>query len=86
MSKDEIKKILGEPDSEMFDYLEMQENKKLTGSSWGYYLKRFDRELATVRYDEAVFLSFNTNETLYWAQLETVAGLKSLGGPHLKDR
>lgn len=81
MHKDDVKKAMGEPDSEMFEYSKTNKDKELVGSTWGYYLKRTERNLATPNYDEAVFLYFKPNNELYWAQPENVNGLETLGAP-----
>lgn len=81
--KGEIKKIMGEPDSETMSYKPTKKNKGLIYSTWGYYLKRSERNLATDGFDATVVLYFKPNGELYWADPINVAGLKVLGGPQL---
>lgn len=83
MRKDDVKKILGEPDSEMVSYKPKQKSKELIYSTWAYYLKRFERDLATEDFDEVVFLHFKPNEELYWADPGNIAGLEPVGGSAL---
>jgi hypothetical protein len=86
MRKDDVEKAMGKPDSEMLEYSETKNGKALVGSTWGYYLKRKERELANPSSDEAVFLYFKVNDELYWAQPENVVGLEALGGTSAKNR
>lgn len=83
MRKNEIKKIMGEPDSETMSYKPTKKNKALIYSTWGYYLKRFARNLVTDGWDAMVILYFKPNGELYWADPINVPGLKVLGGPQL---
>lgn len=84
MKKDDVKKIMGKPDSEMLHYRAKQKDKELIYSTWSYYLKRFERELGNSSFDEAVVLHFKSNnEELYWVDADNLEGFKSLGGPNL---
>lgn len=83
MRKDDVKKIMGEPDSEMLNYKPRQKSEELVDSTWTYYLKRFERDLVKEGFDESVVLYFKPNGELYWADPGNIAGLKSLGGPDL---
>lgn len=78
MSKDEVLKSMGEPDSEDFSY-KLSNGKDLLYSTWGYYLKRVDKELANEGYDQAIFLFFNPNNELYWAKPNGIKGLEPKG-------
>jgi hypothetical protein len=78
MSKEEVLKNMGEPDSEDFSY-KLSNGKKLLYSTWGYYLKRFEKEISTEGYDEAIFLYFKPNNKLYWAKPEGIRGFESKG-------
>lgn len=83
MKKDDVKKAMGEPDAESLNYKPMKKSKELVYTTWDYYLKRRERDLANDGFDEAVFLYFKPNGELYWAHSDNIAELKSLGGPHL---
>ncbi len=83
MRKDDVKKIMGEPDYEMFHYRPKDKNKELIESTWGYYLKLFESDLVNESFDETVVLYFKPNEELYWGDPGNIADLKSLGGPRL---
>ena len=83
MRKDNVRKIMGEPDSEMLNYKPKQNSEELIDSTWAYYLKRSERNLAKEGFDEALVLYFKPNEELYWADPDNIAGLKPLGGPDL---
>jgi len=83
MKKDDVKKIMGEPDAESHNYRPMKESKKLLYTTWDFYLKRHERNVATDGFDETVFLYFKPNQELYWAFPSNITGLKPLGGPHL---
>jgi hypothetical protein len=78
MSKAEVIKLLGVPDSEMFKF-RYPDDKNVVGSSYGYYLTRKEKELGN-KLDKEVFLYFNKNEELYWAQPVNL-NLTDLGGP-----
>ena len=86
MTKSDVEKAMGKPDSEELEYSRTNKDKELIGSTWGYYLKRTEPELANPSSDEAVFLYFKLNDELYWAQPENVVGLETLGGPSSKNR
>jgi hypothetical protein len=79
MSKGEVIELFGEPDAEDFEF-KYPDDKKVVGSSFGYYLTRMERELANDQ-DKAVFLYFNTNEELFWAQAVNLE-LNDIGGPY----
>ena len=84
MKKDDVKKIMGEPDSEMLHYRPKEKGKELIYSTWSYYLKRFERELGNSSFDQAVVLHFKSNnEELYWVDPGNLEGFNSLGGPNL---
>lgn len=83
MRKDDVKKTMGEPDSEMLNYRPLDKSEKLVYSTWSYYLKRFQRDLVNEDFDEAITLYFKANEELYWADPRNISGFKPLGGPHL---
>jgi outer membrane protein assembly factor BamE (lipoprotein component of BamABCDE complex) len=83
MRKDDVRKIMGAPDAEMLNYKSKQESEELVDSTWAYYLKRFERNLANEGFDEVLVLYFKPNEELYWADPDNIAGLKPLGGPEL---
>ena len=78
MSKAEVITLLGEPDSEMFKY-KYPDDKKIDSSSFGYYLKRTEKELATEQ-DKVIFVYFNIKGELFWVHSENL-GLNDLGGP-----
>lgn len=83
MKKEDVKKIMGEPDSEMLHYRTKQKDKDLIYSTWSYYLKRFERELGNSNFDQAVVLHFKSNnEELYWVDADNLEEIKSLGGPN----
>ena len=83
MQKVDVKKVMGEPDYEMVHYKPKQKGEQFIYSTWTYNLKRFEKNLGNSDFDEAVVLHFKPNEELYWALPGKIAGLKSLGGPHL---
>lgn len=86
MRKEDVQKLMGNPDGEWFDYsLNGTDTEEFTGSAWAYSLKRFDYDLASEE-DQAINLYFKPNEELYWAYPVNVAGLAPLGGPNLRDR
>jgi hypothetical protein len=78
MSKGEVIEHLGVPDSEEFEF-KYPDDKKVVGSSFGYYLTRMEKGLANDQ-DKAVFLYFNGNEELFWAQAVNLE-LNDIGGP-----
>ena len=79
MAKAEIIELLGEPDSEEFEF-RYPDDKKVVGSSFGYYLTRMAKELANDQ-DKAVFLYFDANEKLFWGQAVNLE-LTDIGGPY----
>ena len=79
MSKTEVIELLGEPDSEELEF-KYPDDKKIVGSSFGYYLTRMTKELANDQ-DKAVFLYFDANEKLFWGQPVNLE-LAGIGGPH----
>ena len=81
--KDDVKKIMGEPDFEMLHYKPKQKSEELIYSTWSYSLKRFESNLGKWDFDVAVVLHFKPNAELYWADPGNIAGLKHLGGPDL---
>lgn len=83
MRKGDVIQIMGRPDAEWFDYRIDKNSKELVESSWGYYLKRFEAELGTEGFDEAIFLHFKLSDELYWAYPSSISGLEPVGGPHL---
>lgn len=83
MRKDEIRHILGEPDSEFLNYKRKEKHRELIYSTWGYHLKRFDRRMSNEGFDQAIILYFKSNEELYWADPNNIAALKPVGGPDL---
>ena len=78
LSKEEVIKLLGEPDAEDFEF-RYPDDKNVVGSSFGYYLTRMEKELANDQ-DKEVFLYFNKNGKLYWAQPNNL-NLNDIGGP-----
>jgi hypothetical protein len=83
MKKDEVRKVMGEPDAESLNYKPMRKSKELIYTTWDFYLKRREAKLATDGFDEAIYLYFKPNGELYWADPSNIAELKPLGGPHL---
>jgi len=79
MSKTEVIELLGEPDSEEFEF-RYPNDKKVVGSSFGYYLSRMTKELANDQ-DKAVFLYFDANKKLFWGQPVNLE-LTDIGGPY----
>jgi hypothetical protein len=67
MNKQDIKQLMGEPDAEFFSYNVRKGSEIFTNSTWGYYLHRHEKTLATSNYDRAIFLDFDTIGKLYWA-------------------
>ncbi len=84
MNKEEVKKMLGEPDAEFFSY-NTTRVKKYMGFSWGYYLRRHEAEHAYDN-DQVVFIYFNPDEKLYWAKPDSIDMLRSKGGPDIRKR
>jgi len=80
IDKKEAKKILGEPDAEFFSYA-MTRGKTYRGSSWGYYVRRHEAVYANGKYDQTIFIYFDPQEKLYWAQPDNIGGLMDKGGP-----
>lgn len=78
MSKGEVIELIGVPDSEEFEF-KYPDDEKVVGSSFGYYLTRMERELANDQ-DKVIFLYFNANEELFWAQAVNLE-LNDIGGP-----
>ena len=78
MSRATVIKLLGEPDAEEFAF-RYPDDKNVVGSSFSYYLTRKEKELGN-KLDKEVFLYFNKNDELYWAQPNNL-NLKDLGGP-----
>jgi hypothetical protein len=85
INKTTAKELIGEPDAEVYSY-ETTNGKKYSGSSWGYYLRRQQAELANEKYDQTVFLYFDPDEKLYWAHPDNIELLKDKGGPNLRRR
>ncbi len=85
INKTAAKELIGEPDAEFYSY-ETAKGKKYAGSSWGYYLRRQQAELANEQYDKTVFLYFDPDDKLYWAHPDNIAPLKDIGGPNLRRR
>jgi hypothetical protein len=81
MRKDEVRNIVGAPDSAMIHYKFAKGNQESLYSTWGYYLKRHERNLAKDDLDVMVTLYFNLDEELYFAFPDNVAGLTPLGKP-----
>jgi hypothetical protein len=79
LSKNEAINFLGEPDFEEFAY-KYPDEKNIISSSFGYYLKRVKKELATVEEDKMLFLTFNPKGELFWVHSDNM-GLKDIGGP-----
>jgi hypothetical protein len=67
MNKQDIKQLMGEPDSEDLTYEVHNGSEIFTYSSWGYYLHRHEKVLANDDFDRAIFLYFTTSGKLYWA-------------------
>ena len=78
MSRGEVIELLGVPDSEEFEF-KYPDDKKVVGSSFGYYLTRMEKELANDQ-DKVVFLYFDANEELFWAQSVNLH-INDIGGP-----
>jgi hypothetical protein len=86
MDKKEANALLGEPDAEFFSYDTTKGNKTFSGSSWGYYLHRHEEVYAKEQYDQTLFLYFDLNNKLYWANPHNIDTIEVIGGPHLKKR
>lgn len=83
MKKDDVERIMGEPDYEMFHYRPNQKKDEAIYSTWGYFLKRFERNLSKEGFDAGITLYFKPNGELFWAEPYNIDGLKLLGGAHL---
>ena len=77
-NKKETIGLFSEPDAEFFSY-DKTRGKTFKNSSFAYYLSRHESNLANVKYDEVLFLYFDHNEELYWAQPVNIEGLKEVG-------
>ncbi len=85
LNKDDVKKMLGEPDAEFFDY-DTTRGKTYVGSSWGYYLRRHEAKYANDKYDQVVFIYFNPEEKLYLAIPDNIDSLHTKGSPYNRKR
>jgi hypothetical protein len=83
MTMDEVGKTLGEPDSEMLHSKPTQAGSRLLYTTWAYYLRRHERRKVTPELDQAIFVYFKPDGTMYWAQPVLVPGLKDIGSTDL---
>ncbi|GEM_PF-2607234 len=81
MNKEDVKKLLGEPDAEFMTYRASKGKETLASSSWAYYLARREIKFANEKYDKIVFIHFDANEKLYWAVPSNVERLARIGEP-----
>ena len=86
MSEEDCIAILGEPDSEMLEYAQNNEVREFFGSTFGYYLARYEAELANSEYDRQVSLYFDKSHRLFFVLPSNVEGLIELGHPVASDR
>jgi hypothetical protein len=86
MSKEDCVAMMGEPDSEMLEYAINNEVREFSGSTFGYYLARYEAEWADSEYDSQVALYFDKSHRLYFVLPSNVEGLVELGHPVAGDR
>ena len=80
INKKKTVELLGEPDAESFSY-DVTKGRIFKGSSYAYYLSRYEANLANNSYDEGVFIHFDINGKLYWAFSNNIEVLKEIGTP-----
>ena len=86
MSKEDCIAIMGEPDSEMLEYALNNEIREFFGSTFGYYLARYEANLVNSEYDRQVTLYFDKGHRLHFALPSNVQGLIAVGHPVASDR
>ena len=86
MYKEDCIAIMGEPDSEMLEYALNDEIREFVGSTFGYYLARYDANLSNSEYDKQVTLYFDGGHRLHFVLPSNVQGLIAVGNPAAGDK
>ena len=79
MTKDNVARVIGEPDYSRLSYGPKGPRMTWQGSSWVYYLSKRD-DGANTR-DAIVHVSFNTDDRAVWIKAENIEGLREKGTP-----
>ena len=81
LTKDEVAKILGEPDYSQLNYTKGPPPCRFMGSRWTYVLAESGPNLASLTMDKHINVSFNTDDKTRWIT-SSVDGLKEIRNPN----